>query len=106
MKSRRAVYVERRIRDAQLLKRLIKALDEDEGIRMEGRVPDLANGGYIFVGFYRGSYCVNLCDRIRDRSSNRYTAGFNDKWFYFEDFSGLWRFLRPLARKPFKAWLY
>ena len=106
MKTQRSVYVERRIRDLQLLKRLINALDEDEGIRMEGRIPDLANGGYVFVGFYRGSYCVNLCDRVRGKSSERYTAGSNDRWFYFEDFSELWKFLRPLIQKPLRAWLY
>ena len=61
---------------------------------------------YIFVGFYRGSYCVNLCDRIRDRQSQKYTVGSNDKWFYFEEFNGLWKFLRPLIRKPLRAWLY
>ena len=88
------------------MKRLVNALDEDEGIRIEGGLQDFTSGGYIFVGFYRGRYCVNLCDRIRDRSTKRYTAGSNDKWFYFEDFRGLWGFLRPLIRKPLKAWLY
>jgi len=106
MKRRRSIYTERRIRDLPLLKRLMQALDEDEGIRIEGNVRDLANGGYVFVGFYRGSYCVNLCDRIRDRQSQKYTVGSNDRWFYFEEFSGLWKFLRPLIRKPLRAWLY
>ena len=106
MKQARSIYAERRIPDLPLLKRFIRALDEDEGIRIEGNLPDLANGGYIFVGFYRGSYCVNLCDRIRDRQTQKYTVGSNDKWFYFEEFNGLWKFLRPLIRKPLRAWLY
>mgnify|MGYP001115208632 CR=1 FL=1 len=106
MKRGRSIYVERRITDHALLRRLMQALDEDEGIRMEGCVPDLANGGYIFVGFYRGSYCVNLCDRVRDTQSQKYTVGPNDKWFYFEKYPELWKFLRPLIRKPLKAWLY
>lgn len=106
MKQTRSIYMERRITDLQQLRKFIRALDEDEGIRMEGNLPDLANVGYIFVGFYRGSYCVNLCDRIRDEQSQKYTVGPNDKWFYFEEFNGLWKFLRPLIRKPLKAWLY
>jgi hypothetical protein len=106
MKQARSLYVERRIRDLPLLKRFIQALDEDEGLRIEGNRPDLANGGYIFVGFYRSSYCVNLCDRIRDKQSQKYTVGSNDKWFYFEEFTDLWKFLRPLIRKPLRAWLY
>jgi hypothetical protein len=106
MKQARSIYAERKVPDLPLLKRFIRALDEDEGLRIEGNLPDLANGGYIFVGFYRGSYCVNLCDRIRDRQSQKYTVGSNDKWFYFEEFNGLWKFLRPLIRKPLRAWLY
>ena len=106
MKRGGSIYRERRIVNLALLKRFMQALDEDEGIRMEGNVPDLANGGYIFVGFYRGSYCVNLCDRVRDKQSQKYTVGSNDRWFYFDEPSGLWKFLRPLIRKPLRAWLY
>ncbi len=106
MKRPRSNYSERRIKDRALLKRLMQALDEDEGIRIEGMLPDFSNGGYIFVGFYRGSYCVNLCDRIRKKRSKDYTVGSNDRWLYFDEFEGLWRFLRPLIRGPLKAWLY
>ena len=106
MKQARSIYMERSIADLPLLKRFISALDEDEGIRIEGNRPDLANGGFIFLGFYRGSYCLNLCDRIRDKQPKKYTVGSNDKWFYFEKFTDLWKFLRPLIRKPLKAWLY
>jgi hypothetical protein len=106
MKQARSIYMERTIPNLPLLKRFIRALDEDEGIRIEGNRPDLANGGYVFVGFYRGNYCVNLCDRIRDEQSQKYTVGSNDKWFYFEEFTDLWKFLRPLIRKPLRAWLY
>jgi hypothetical protein len=106
MKRERSLYAERKISNSALLRKFIQALDEDEGIRIEGRVPDLANGGYIFIGFYRGSYCVNLCDRVLDKQSQRFTVGTNDKWLYFDDFPGLWKFLRPMIRKPLKAWLY
>lgn len=106
MRRERSVYRERRLDNVALLKRHMQGLDEDEGIRIEGRLPDLANGGYIFVGFYRGSYCVNLCDRLRDKRSGSYTVGGNDRWFYFDEFPNLWRFLHPLIRKPLKAWLY
>jgi hypothetical protein len=106
MKRGRSIYAERRIRDLPLLRRLMRALDEDEGIRIEGKLPDLANGGFIFVGFYRGSYCVNLCDRISDKHSKGYTVGDNDRWFYFDEFRDLWKFLRPLIREPLRAGLY
>lgn len=106
MKQRRSLYSERRLQNLALLKKQMQALDEDEGVRIEGKLPDLANGGYIFVGFYRGSYCVNFCDRVRDKQSGAYTVGTNDRWFYFEEFQDLWKFLRPLIRKPPRAWLY
>lgn len=106
MKRGPSIYNERRIRNFRLLRRLVQALDEDEGVRVEGTLPDLANGGYIFVGFYRGSYCVNLCDRILDKRTRRYTAGGNDRWFYFDEFASLWKFLRSIVRRPLRAWLY
>jgi len=106
MKHGRPIYAERRIVDTALLKRFIRALDEDEGVRIEGNVSDLANGGYVFLGFYRGSYCVNLCDRVRDRQTQKFTVGSNDRWFYFEEATALWKFLQPLIRRPLRAWLY
>lgn len=106
MRGGRSVYSERRLPNLALLKMQMQALDEDEGIRIEGNLPDLANGGYLFVGFYRGSYCVNVCDRVRDDRSKAYTVGSNDRWFYFDNFPDLWKFLRRLVRRPLRAWLY
>lgn len=88
------------------LVRFMKALDEDEGIRIEGKVKGLANGGFVFVGFYRGQYCLNTCDRAWDSKIKAYTAGGNDKYEYFERFEELISRIKPLIKKPIRAWLY
>ncbi len=101
-----SLYRERRIRSLHELTRLIGALDEDEGIRAEGKLRDLKGGGFVFIGFYRGRYCVDMCDRVWNPKVRAYITGSRDRWFDFDRADGLIEFLKPILRKPLRAWFY
>jgi len=99
-------YSERSINSARDLLDYIEALDEDEGVRVEGNVSGHAGGGFIFVGYYRGSYCVNICDRIWNASLRKHVAGERDEWYYFDKGKEAYDFVIKEARVPIRAWLY
>jgi hypothetical protein len=99
-------YAERAITKEKDLLQYIEALDEDEGIRLNGNLDNHAGGGFIFVGFYRGSYCVNICDRIWNAGLRRYLAGGTDEWYYFDTGKQAFRFVMKEAKHPIRAWLY
>jgi hypothetical protein len=100
-------YSERRIKDEQDLLDFVEALDEDEGIRADGDLKNHSNGGFIFVGIYRGSYCVNICDKIWSTKLRNHVAGGSDEWYYFDTGKEAWRFvLKEARRRPLRAWLY
>jgi len=100
------VYSERLIKDEHDLLDFVEALDEDEGVRAEGDLKNHANGGFIFVGVYRGSYCVNICDRIWNAKLRKHVAGGKDEWYYFDTGKEAYRFVLKEARRPLRAWLY
>lgn len=100
------LYQERRIKDEHDLLDFVEALDEDEGIRLEGDLKNHLNGGFIFVGIYRGSYCVNICDKIWSPKLRKYVAGEKDEWYYFDTGKEAWHFVLKEARRPIHAWLY
>ena len=104
--SRVVPYAERPIKDEQDLLDFIEALDEDEGIRVEGNLENHIGGGFIFIGYYRGSYCVNICDRIWNTKLRKYVAGGKDEWYYFDIGKETWRFCVKEAKHPIRAWLY
>lgn len=108
MKGRKVVetYQERPISSEQDLWDFTHALDEDEGIRVEGGLNNHTEGGFIFVGYYRGSYCVNVCDRVWNAKLKRYMARGNDEWYYFETADAAYSFTLKNARLPIHAWLY
>ena len=99
-------YSERAITKEQDLLQYVEALDEDEGIRLDGNLENHSGGGFIFVGFYRGSYCVNICDRVWDANLRKYLAGGNDEWYYFDTGKQAFRFVMREAKRPIRAWLY
>lgn len=101
-----ALYSERAIRTERDLLDYIEALDEDEGIRIQGDLKNHAEGGFIFVGVYRGSYCVNICDEIWNSKLRKYLAGGNDEWYYFDTGKQAFNFVMKEARRPLRAWLY
>lgn len=101
-----AIYSERAIRNPQDLLDYIQALDEDEGIRIQGNLKNHARGGFIFVGFYRGSYCVNICDKLWNPKVRKYVAGANDEWYYFDTAKQAFDFATKEAMVPLSAWLY
>jgi len=100
------LYSERRIKDDHDLLDFVEALDEDEGIRLDGALKNHSNGGFIFVGVYRGSYCVNICDRVWSSKLRKYIAGEKDEWYYFDTGKEAWRFVLKEARRPLHARLY
>ena len=100
------LYSERAIRTQRDLLDYIEALDEDEGIRIQGDLENHIQGGFIFVGIYRGSYCVNICDKIRNSKLKKYVAGGNDEWYYFDTGKQAFDFVMKEARRPLRAWLY
>lgn len=106
MKRRVESYSERQVRSEEDLLDFIEALDEDEGIRIDGNLTNHDNGGFIFVGTYRGSYCVNICDKVWTSKVRKYVAGGKDEWFYFDAGKEAFRFIMKEARKPLRAWLY
>jgi hypothetical protein len=106
IKRKIELYSERFIRKAPDLLDFIEALDEDEGIRLEGNLRNHLGGGFIFVGYYRGNYCVNICDRIWRRKLKKHVAGERDEWYYFDDGRGAFDFVMKQAKRPIRAWLY
>jgi len=100
------LYSERLIRNERDLLDYMKALDEDEGIRMQGNLKNHENGGFIFVGVYRGSYCVNICDRLWNSKLRKHVAGGKDEWYYFETGKQAFDFVMKEARRPIRAWMY
>jgi hypothetical protein len=100
------LYSERVIRNERDLLDFIEALDEDEGIRVQGNLKNHAGGGFIFVGYYRGSYCVNICDKVWSPKLRKYLAGGKDEWYYFDTGKQAFNFVMKEARRPVLGWLY
>ena len=99
-------YQERPISSEQDLHDFIQALDEDEGIRLEGNLANHVGGGFIFIGYYRGSYCVNICDRVWSPKVGKHVAGERDEWYYFDTAKETYAFVLKEAKRPITAWLY
>jgi hypothetical protein len=99
-------YSERAIKSEQDLLDFIEALDEDEGIRIQGNLKNHSEGGFIFVGYYRGSYCVNICDRVWNQKLQKYLAGGKDEWYYFDTGKQAFNFVMKEAKRPLLGWLY
>ena len=99
-------YSERSIANRKDLYDFIDALDEDEGIRICGKLKNHVGGGFVFIGYYRGNYCVNICDRKWNRRLRKYVAGGNDEWYYFDTASQAYTFALKQAKSPIQAWLY
>ncbi len=100
------LYSERPVRNEHDLLDFIQALDEDEGIRVEGNLENHENGGFVFVGYYRGSYCVNICDRVWSERLRKYVPGGKDEWYYFDAPRQAFDFALKEAKRPLRAWLY
>jgi len=100
------IYSERTIVDEQDLLEYIEALDEDEGIRIQGDLKNHSEGGFIFVGYYRGSYCVNICDKVWNEKLRSYVTGGKDEWYYFDTGKQAFTFVMKEAKRPLQAWLY
>lgn len=104
--STATIYSERPIRNERDLLDFVTALDEDEGVRVEGDLKNHSGGGFIFVGYYRGSYCVNICDRSWSSKLRKFVAGEKDEWYYFDTAKQAVTFVLKEAKRPIRAWLY
>lgn len=100
------MYKEQRIQSLRDLKNYIYALDEDEGIRIFGKVKGYERGGFIFVGIYLGKYCVRVCDRVWDHKLKSHSIGNKNNYLYFSNVEKLLNFLEDNIEKPLRAWLY
>jgi len=100
------MYKEREISSLVELRKYMEALDEDEGIRAWGDARGFKEGGFIFITRSKGQYCVNICDRVWDDEKKTFMVGGSDVWYYFDDFTHAWKFVKSLVRCPLKAWLY
>jgi hypothetical protein len=99
-------YQERPITSERDLYDFIEALDEDEGIRVEGNLTNHVGGGFIFIGYYRGSYCINICDRVWNEKVRKHVAAGRDEWYYFDTAKETYAFALKEAKHPIDAWLY
>jgi hypothetical protein len=101
---------ERQIQSVNELKRLIKALDLDEGIRVVGNFKALRGGGFIFISTVHSSapesYCANISERIYDKGAKMYLPGGKEEFRYFSDADEVFRFVEANAVKPLQAWSY
>jgi len=98
--------IEDSIRDMRSLRRWVRDLEQDEGLRVVGRVQGFAGGGFLFVGFHQGKYRVNICDRIWNEKERVYRASKGGQWHEFSSFEKAWSFVMPLVRRPIQAWVY
>jgi len=97
--------IEDSIRSLQSLKKWMRDLEEDEGLRIVGNMRKFAFGGFLFVGIRQGKYRINICDRIRNRQTV-FTAGRGGEWHEFQSFMDAWKFIMPRIRHPVRAWVY
>lgn len=99
-------YRERSITSERDLYDFIEALDEDEGIRVEGNLTNHVGGGFIFIGYYRGKYCISICDRVWNEKVRKHVAGGRDEWYYFDTAKETYAFALKEAKHPIDAWIY
>lgn len=98
--------IEDPIHDVRSLRKRMQDLEEDEGLRVVGKMRGFAGGGFLFMGFHQGKFRVNVCDRILDRKKRTYSAGRGGEWHEFDSFEEAWDFVRPIIRRPVQAWVY
>lgn len=98
--------IEDSVSNMRVLRRWIRDLEEDEGLRIVGKVRRFTSGGFLFIGFHQGKYRVNICDRIREGKKRTYAAAKGGEWYEFDSFDEVWSFVRPMVRRPVRAWVY
>ena len=99
-------YAEHKVENLEELATIMRAMDQDEGIRVQGEVEGFKGGGFIFVAKSNSRYCIQICDRIYDPATKTSTVGGNDVWMYFDTFEEAWEKLKTLIRNPIEAYSY
>jgi len=98
--------IEDPVNSMRALRKWVHDLEEDEGLRIVGEVRGFNGGGFLFIGFHQGKYRVNICDRICEGKKRIYKAAKGGEWYGFDSFEEVWRFIRPLVKRPVRAWVY
>lgn len=99
-------YQEKRIRSTQELRRLIDALELDEGIRVLGALKGFEDGGFIFVTRSRGTYCVNFCGRVYEPSLGARVPGGKEEFHHVSSSMAVWDMIKGKSAAPFQAVIY
>jgi hypothetical protein len=99
-------YNDKKIKNLEELRRLINALELDEGIRIIGSDSRFKRGGFIFITKQAEKYCVNICDRIFDIEYSSYIPGGKEEFLYFSDPNEVFEQLNNRMKKPLSAWFY
>ncbi|MBI4258692.1 MAG: hypothetical protein HY619_07035 [Thaumarchaeota archaeon] len=99
-------YREQKVRSIGELKKLIDALELDEGIRLQGKSKDFKDGGFIFITKSRGKYCVNFCDKVKDKALRAYVPGGREEFHYLSRAEEVWSLVNGKFATPLKAAIY
>ena len=83
----------------------MRDLEEDEGLRIVGRMSEFTGGGFLFVSIRQGKFRVNVCDRIQ-HTKKTFLPGRGGEWYEFDSFDEAWKFIIERIRRPVQAWVY
>ncbi len=83
----------------------MRELEEDEGLRIVGRMPELARGGFLFVSVHQGEFHAYVCDRVQQIGRKTF-RGEKGEWHEFGTFDEAWKFVLQRIRRPVQAWCY
>jgi hypothetical protein len=84
----------------------MRDLEEDEGLRIVGKMPEFTGGGFLFVSIHQGKFRVNVCDRIQHARKKTFRPGKGGEWYEFDSFDKVWKFVIERIRRPVQAWVY
>ena len=99
-------YREKKIRSVKELNRTIEGLEPDEGLRIIGSLQGFSKGGFVFITKPSERYCVNICERVFDRSLKAIVPGGKEEWFYASTSADVWSLIETRIKRPLEAWLY
>jgi hypothetical protein len=100
-----SAYKERKITDVRTLKNCIRALDIDEGIRINGTYKTFGNV-FIFVTKTGAEYTLEIVQRLKDEMSRKFVPGQKREFLTFRDYEEVWKFLENYKQTPLEAWYY
>jgi hypothetical protein len=97
-------YKEKLIRSISELRKIMKSLDPDEGIRVNS-----ANEGskcFTFITKKVDRFSVITAERVYDKLLKAYVPGGEETWFYTSDIEEALTKVMQEAERPLRAHLY